>query len=121
MFVLVGYYVADCSCGPQWADVGCRGNRATIVAGQAVTRGEAVSLSRALKESSTKVILEKVVYMCIHIIKRKSVQSLSHIFRNITKAVLHQFNINLHYLKHVCLLSAPRPNSARLSTLSSAA
>ena len=41
--------------------MGCLGNhvllqvRATMVAGQAVTRGEAVSLSRALKESSTKV------------------------------------------------------------------
>ena len=42
-------------------DVSCLGNRVllqvcvTMVAGQAVTRGEAVSLSRALKESSTKV------------------------------------------------------------------
>ena len=39
----------DCSCGPQLADVGCLGNRvllqvhATMVAGQAVTRGEAGS------------------------------------------------------------------------------
>ena len=52
----------DCSYGLQWADVGCLGNRvllqvrATMVAGQAVTRGEAVSLSRALKESGTIVI-----------------------------------------------------------------
>ena len=44
--------------------MGCLGNRvslqvrATIVAGQAVTRGELGSLSRALKESSTKVIIE---------------------------------------------------------------
>ena len=47
----------DCSYDPQWADVGCLGNRvslqvrATIVAGQAVTRGEFISLSRALSES----------------------------------------------------------------------
>ena len=52
MVVLVGYSVAgltDCRCGPQWADVGCLGNhvllqvRATIVADQAVARGETVS------------------------------------------------------------------------------
>ena len=48
MVVLVGYSVAD---------VGCLGNhlllqvRATIVADQAVTRGEAVSLPRALKRA----------------------------------------------------------------------
>ena len=59
----------DCSCGPQLADVGCLGNRlslqvrATIVAGQAVTHGELGSLSRALKESRTKVILEKGVFV----------------------------------------------------------
>ena len=42
-------------------DAGCLGNRvslqvpATIVAGQTVTQGKAVSLSRALKESSTQI------------------------------------------------------------------
>ena len=47
----------DCSYGPQWADVGCLGNRvslqvrATIVAGHTVTRGELVSLFLALRES----------------------------------------------------------------------
>ena len=52
----------DCSYGPQWADVGCLGNRvllqvrATMVAAQAMTRGEAVGWSRALNESSTIVI-----------------------------------------------------------------
>ena len=52
----------DCRCGPQWADVGCLGNHmllqvpATIVADQAVTRGEAVSLPRGAEESSCIVI-----------------------------------------------------------------
>ena len=52
----------DCICGPQWADVGCLGNhvllqvRATIVAEQAVTRGEAVILSRAFNEAVPIVI-----------------------------------------------------------------
>ena len=52
----------DCRCGPQWADVGCLGNhmllqvRATIVAAEAGTRGEAVSLSRGTEESSCIVI-----------------------------------------------------------------
>ena len=51
-----------CRCGPQWADVGCLGNRvlsqvhATMVAAQAVTRGERVSLSRAAQQSGTTVI-----------------------------------------------------------------
>ena len=49
----------DCSCGPPWTDVRFLGNRvslqvrATMVAGQAVTRGEFVSLSRAINESGT--------------------------------------------------------------------
>ena len=30
MFVLVDYSVAGCSCGPQWADVGCLGNRVLL-------------------------------------------------------------------------------------------
>ena len=60
MVVLVGYSVTG-RCGLQWADVVFLGNRvslqvsATIVAGQAVTRGETVSLSRALDERRIKV------------------------------------------------------------------
>ena len=68
MIVLVGYIFAGSRIvvmvpsGPQWADVGCLGNRvllqvrATMVAAQAMTRGEAVGWSRALNESSTIVI-----------------------------------------------------------------
>ena len=46
-------------------DAGCLGKRvllqvpATIVAGQVVTQGKAVSLSRALKESSTNLDYRK--------------------------------------------------------------
>ena len=52
----------DCKCGPQWADVDCLGNRmlsqvhTTMVAAQAVTRGEAVSLSLGAQQSGTIVI-----------------------------------------------------------------
>ena len=49
----------DCSCGPQWADVGCHvllQVPATMVAAQAVAHGEGVSLSRALDGSGTMTI-----------------------------------------------------------------
>ena len=56
----MGYSIAGY--GPQWADVGWLGNHvllqvpATIVVGQAGTRGEAVSLPRGAEESSCIVI-----------------------------------------------------------------
>ena len=59
--------------------------------------GSGVSVSPSHK------IMSNILASHIHLFNESFLLSL--IIRNITSAISHQFNINLHYLQHVCTVS----------------